>query len=59
MDISTVSERDIVFACWVVDYEIYHNKGHFWRGRIRWVKRDCIIDDVLAEIRKDLPKDIK
>jgi len=56
MDISTFSERDIVFTCWIVDYEIYHSCEHFWRGQIRWETRDCIIDDVLAAIRMELPK---
>jgi len=56
IDVTTSSEKDIVFACWIVDYEVYHSYGHFWRGRIRWEKRDCIIDDVTEAIKKDLPK---
>lgn len=59
MDVSTHSERDIVLVAWIVDYEIYHSYGHSWTGRFRWEKRDCIIDDVLVAIRKDLPKDIE
>lgn len=56
MDVSTASERDIVFSCWIIDYEIYYSYGHFWKGTFYWNERNFIIDDVLAAIRNDLPK---
>jgi hypothetical protein len=56
VDVSTVEEPETILTQWVVEYKIYHSGGHFWRGFIRWDKRDLIVDDVIAAIRKDLPK---
>jgi hypothetical protein len=56
VDANTIVEPEMLLSYWMIEYKIYHNNGHFWRGFLKWEKRDCIINDVLAKIRKDLPK---
>lgn len=49
-------DDDIILVRWIVEYNVYHNRGHYWNGTFYWNERNFIIDDVLAAIRKDLPK---
>lgn len=58
LNINTIgsNETEFMLSKWIIEYEINVSKGHFWRGTLIWQKRDCIIDDVIAAIEKDLPK---
>jgi hypothetical protein len=56
VDVSTCEEPEAIIAQWIIEYKIYHSGGHFWRGFLHWQKRDLIVDDVIAAIKKDLPK---
>jgi hypothetical protein len=56
VDTSTVEEKDVILVRWKVDYYIKHTEGHYWTGAFYWYAKDFIVDDVIAAIRKDLPK---
>jgi hypothetical protein len=49
-------EVNLLLVRWKVEYYIHHTGGHYWRGTFYWHERNFIIDDVIAAIRKDLPK---
>jgi len=57
MDTTTVDSSEQSFLLhWKVEYTVRLETNHYLTGKLYWHEKDFIVDDVIAAIKKDLPK---